>query len=114
MSIPLTPEQEGPLEAWRKKYDEMFERMQEPGARERMQQAFDATPEQLGEAAREFARHEREEAEREFNAKALNWYAGKWCSGCSYGSCCLGYPPLSEGFGQERVCGCCSSKASEV
>src|SRR5271167_3236648 len=94
LAVVQTPE-------WQKKYDDMFERMQEPGARERMQQAFDATPHELGEAARDFARHEREQAEREFNAKASNWYAGKWCSGCSYGSCCLGYPPLSEGFGQE-------------
>ena len=80
---------------WRKKYDEMFDRMQEPGAQERMQRAFDATPHELGEAAREFARHEQAEAEREWKANRPTNY----CNGCCWGSHCLGADP---------DCTCCS------
>jgi hypothetical protein len=32
-------------------FDEMLDRMQQPGQREAMQSAFEATPEELGEAA---------------------------------------------------------------
>jgi hypothetical protein len=32
-------------------FDEMLDRMQKPGQREAMQSAFEATPEELGEAA---------------------------------------------------------------
>ena len=89
MSIPLTPEQEEPLKAWRKKYDEMFERMQTPEWREGAQRAFDATPHELGEAAREFARKEQAEAEREWKANRPTNY----CNGCCYGGHCLGADP---------------------
>jgi hypothetical protein len=66
-----------------KKYDEMFERMQKPGAREAMQRAFEATPEELGKAAVE--------------------YATRRCNGCRYGSHCLGANP---------DCVCCKPEVS--
>jgi antitoxin Phd len=40
-----------PLDLLREEYDSLLERMQRPGSRERMQSAFDATPEELGAAA---------------------------------------------------------------
>jgi hypothetical protein len=40
---------------------ELLERMQTPEAREGMKRAFDATPEELAEAAVEFARKQKEE-----------------------------------------------------
>jgi hypothetical protein len=46
------------------KYDAMLERMQEPGARERMQKAFNATPQELAQAALEFARRQAMEIKR--------------------------------------------------
>jgi hypothetical protein len=53
--------------------DELLERMQAPGQREKMQKAFNATPEELGQAAKD--------------------YATKTCRGCCYGSHCLGADP---------------------
>jgi antitoxin Phd len=38
------------------RFDAMLARMQEPGAREKMQAAFDASPKEMGKAAVEFAR----------------------------------------------------------
>jgi hypothetical protein len=64
--------------ALNQKYDRMLERMQTPEARRRMKEAFDASPEELGKAAAEYA---------------------KWCNGCRYGSHCLGADP-------DCGCGC--------
>lgn len=63
------------LEAY---FDEMLARMQTPEARDGARRAFNATPEELGKAAVEYA---------------------KWCSGCRYGSHCLGVDP-------DCACGC--------
>jgi hypothetical protein len=60
-------------------FDEMFAKMQTPEARKAMDKAFHATPEELGKAAVE--------------------YATKYCSGCRYGSHCLGADPNCK-------CGC--------
>jgi hypothetical protein len=64
--------------SWESYYDKMLERMQTPEARRRMKEAFDASPEELGRAAVEYA---------------------KWCNGCRYGSHCLGADP-------DCGCGC--------
>lgn len=57
--------------------DAMLERMQRPGAREAMQKAFEATPEELGEVAVRAAQLDK------------IWF----CDGCKYGSHCLGADP---------------------
>jgi hypothetical protein len=67
--------------------DAMLERMQAPGARERMQKAFDATPEELGRAALEAAQQP-----EEFRYAAKH-YETRVCRGCCYGSHCLGADP---------------------
>jgi antitoxin Phd len=44
------------LDGLNARFDAMLARMQEPGAREKMQAAFDASPKEMGKAAVEFAR----------------------------------------------------------
>jgi hypothetical protein len=63
-------------------FDEMLDRMNEPGQREAMDAAFHATPEEMGKAAVEVA---------------------KWCRDCCYGSHCLG-AKVNE---SDPDCGCC-------
>ena len=46
------------LNALKAEFDRLLERMQRPGAREAMQSAFEATPDELGEAAVAAARKE--------------------------------------------------------
>ena len=52
----MSPSAETRINTLRSEFDAMFDRMQRPGAREAMQRAFDASPKELGRAAREGAR----------------------------------------------------------
>ncbi len=46
-------------------WDKLLEDMQKPGVREKMQEAFNATPEELGEALREYMEREKREKEND-------------------------------------------------
>jgi hypothetical protein len=63
-------------------FDEMLDRMQAPGQREAMDEAFHATPEELGQSAKDYA---------------------TWCRDCCYGSHCLG----AKVNDSDPDCGCC-------
>jgi antitoxin Phd len=52
----MRPSSEKQIKTLRAEFDAMFERMQRPGQRAAMQRAFDASPKELGRAAREGAR----------------------------------------------------------
>jgi hypothetical protein len=54
-------ERTGEIDTLTAEFDALLERMQTPQARAAMRRAFDATPEELGRAAVEYARRERDD-----------------------------------------------------